>query len=95
MSNYQLIGIDLDSLVSIIRQVVAKELQLIKFKGPNNQEAQLNVVLSRQEAADFLGISTTTLWKLDKSGELPARRIKTKVVYYKNDLLNYLNGETR
>lgn len=90
-----LIGIDLDSLVSIIRQVVAKELQPLKSRETQKKESQLNVVLSRQEAADFLGISTTTLWKLDKSGELPARRINTKVVYYKNDLLNYLNGEKR
>lgn len=90
-----LIGIELDSLVSIIGQVVAKELQPLKSRENQKKESQLNVVLSRQEAADFLGISRTTLWKLDKSGELPARRIKTKVVYYKNDLLNYLNGEIR
>ncbi|MGY0408783.1 MAG: helix-turn-helix domain-containing protein, partial [Polaribacter sp.] len=45
--------------------------------------------LSRKEAAEFLKISETTLWSLDKSQELPARRLRGKVLYLKSDLLNF------
>ncbi|BFP40453.1 hypothetical protein FGF1_12980 [Flavobacteriaceae bacterium GF1] len=89
MENPFLIGIDLESLESIIQQAVAKELQILKLN--EHQKEPEEVISSRQEAADFLGISLTLLWEMDKSGELPAKRIKSKVVYLKGDLIDFLS----
>ncbi len=90
MVQKNVIGIDLETLQSIIGQAVARELQTVKDFLQVEQPVQ-EIILSRQEAADFLGISLTTLWSLDKSRELPSRRIKSKVVYYQSDLTNFLN----
>jgi predicted DNA-binding transcriptional regulator AlpA len=45
--------------------------------------------LTRKETAEFLRISETTLWSLDKSQKLPAKRLNGKVLYLKSDLLNF------
>ena len=90
-NNSKIIGIELESLVSLIGQVVAKELQSLNGHLLKGEEISKDPILSRQEAAAFLGISLTTLWSLDKTRELPSRRIKSKVVYYQSDLTNFLN----
>lgn len=86
-----LIGVDLESLRLIIREAVSKELQTIKDALSKKSSEQKDVLLTRKEAADYLNICRTTLWSLDKSGELPSRRIKSKVFYLQSDLVNYLN----
>ena len=90
MDKSNFIGIDLETLQSIIGHAVATELQTVKDLLTIEKPIR-EIILSRQEAADFLGISLTTLWSLDKSRKLPSRRIKTKVVYYQLDLTNFLN----
>jgi len=91
MRELNVIGIDLGSLKSIIRDAVSIELQTIKNDSSNPSEEQIDVVLNRKEAADFLSICLTTLWKLGKSGQLKPRRINSKVYYLKSDLINFLN----
>ena len=89
LHSVQLIGIDLEGFKSIIRSVVAKVLQedlKIIFENFNPPPDEF---LTRQEAANFLRISETKLWELDKSQKLPARRLDGKVLYLKSDLLNF------
>ena len=79
-----------NDLSSLIRTVLKEELQplllCLKTKNSSNDE-----YLSRKEAAEFLKISETTLWTLDKTQVLPAKRLQGKVLYLKSDLLNFHN----
>jgi predicted DNA-binding transcriptional regulator AlpA len=51
------------------------------------------VLLTKKEACNFLKISETTIWRLEKKGEIPkAIRKGGSVKYRKIDLLNYLNS---
>ncbi|RYC51869.1 helix-turn-helix domain-containing protein [Flagellimonas olearia] len=89
-NDLKVIGIEQDSLVSIIGQVVAKELQdaLPKYEFKTQNEG--DEVLSTKEACELLRISKTTLWRLSKKGAIPVRRLNTKTVFLKSELLNYL-----
>ncbi|MDX8553933.1 helix-turn-helix domain-containing protein [Tenacibaculum sp. 1B UA] len=62
-----------------------RELSLIN----NPKRDSSDYYLSRKEAAEFLKISETTLWNLDKTQKLPAIRLNGKVLYLKSDLLNF------
>ncbi|WP_281778163.1 hypothetical protein [Croceibacter atlanticus] len=82
------IGIDVGSLQSIIRQAVAKELQHIKdFINPVKEDEEL---WTRQQTCDFLQISLVTLWQITRDGLLVSRRIKSKPMYLKSDVMHYL-----
>ncbi|MCH3884404.1 helix-turn-helix domain-containing protein [Tenacibaculum aquimarinum] len=89
VKSVQLIDMDLDGFQMIIGKVVAKVLQenlnpiLERLTQPSDE------FLSRKEAAEFLKISETTLWSLDKTQVLPAKRLQGKVLYLKSDLLNF------
>ena len=77
-----------NDLGSLIKTVLKEELKtlLLLLKAKNSSEDEY---LSRKEAAEFLKISETTLWTLDKSQVLPAKRLQGKVLYLKSDLLNF------
>lgn len=79
-------NIDPEKLVSIIKTVLREELQQLLLSLRSNNE---DSYLSRKEAAKFLKISTTTLYTLDKTQVLSARRLNGKVLYLKSDLLNF------
>ncbi len=85
----QLIDLDLDGFQNIIRRVVAKVLQEDLYPILENLMQPSDEFLSRKEAAEFLKISETTLWSLDKTQVLPAKRLQGKVLYLKSDLLNF------
>lgn len=72
----------------LIQKIIKEELKQILFlmKNKNTNEDQ---VLTRKEAAAFLKVSETTLWTLDKTQVLPAKRLNGKVLYLKSDLLNF------
>ncbi|SEE18722.1 Helix-turn-helix domain-containing protein [Tenacibaculum sp. MAR_2010_89] len=70
----------------LIQKIIKEELKQILSLIKNTNEDQ---VLTRKEAAAFLKISETTLWTLDKTQVLPAKRLNGKVLYFKSDLLNF------
>jgi excisionase family DNA binding protein len=51
------------------------------------------ILLTKKEACELLRVSTTTIWRLEKKGEItkPIRK-GGSVKYRKTDLLNYLNS---
>lgn len=59
-------GIDLEKIKSTIRNVVASVLQANKTLFSRNSTKFSDEYLSRKEAAKFLKISVTTLWRLDR-----------------------------
>ena len=80
---------------SLLSTVVCEQLQefktiLFQLIKTNTEE----VLLSRKETAEFLKISETTLWSLDKTQVLPAKRLNGKVLYLKSDLLNFFKNKT-
>lgn len=81
----QLHRIDPDGLVEIIKLIIKEELKQLSSLLKNNRDDKY---LTRKQAADFLHISSTSLYNLDKSQKLPARRLNGKVLYLKSDLLN-------
>jgi hypothetical protein len=93
MKSVQLIDLDLEMFKSILKKAVATVLQesfellLEHLKRPSDE------YLSRKEAAEFLKVSETTLWNLDKTQVLPAKRLNGKVLYLKSELLNLPNQE--
>lgn len=52
-------------------------------------------LLTDKEAAQFLRLSTLTLWRLRKRGELPFVRIATKLLYKKSDLIALIECNQR
>lgn len=84
----QLHKMDPNDLSSLIKSVLKEELKslLLNLKTNNSSADEY---LSRKEAAEFLKISKTTLWNLDKTQVLPATRLNGKVLYLKSDLLNF------
>ncbi len=84
------IDFDLEEFQNIIRNSVASVLkeQNELLIGTSKRDSS-DYYLSRKEAAEFLKISETTLWSLDKKQILPAKRLHGKVLYLKSDLLNF------
>lgn len=77
-----------ESLMQMFRNLLKDEIKkLIK----ESKVSETDCFLTRNEAAEFLKISKTTLWSLDKSQILPAKRLSGKVLYRKSDLLNFSN----
>jgi excisionase family DNA binding protein len=76
---------DLGVLIkSVLREELKPLLLHIKTKSSSDDE-----FLTRKEAAEFLKISNTTLYTLDKTQVLPAKRLRGKVLYLKSDLLSF------
>ncbi len=49
-------------------------------------------LMTKQEVAEYLRVSTKTVERLVKTGELPVYRIKTNVRYKKEDVEKYLEN---
>lgn len=52
-------------------------------------------VLSRSEAANYLNVGVTTLWRLTKSGDLTSIQIGTRRLYREEDLTSFLEARLR
>lgn len=52
-------------------------------------------VLSRSEAATYLNVGVTTLWRLTKSGDLTSIQIGTRRLYREEDLSSFLEARLR
>lgn len=52
-------------------------------------------LMTEKEAAEFLRLSTLTLYRLRKSGELPYVRLASKLFYKRSDLIDLIERQTR
>jgi hypothetical protein len=93
MNKNQIAVLETNELRSILVSVVNE--QLMEFKKGIVKLIEKNTFsdeyLTRKSAAEFLKISETTLWSLDKTQKLPAKRLNGKVLYLKSELLTFLN----
>ena len=80
----QLINITEEKLTTNILLALKKELEQLKKEFQPKQQSQW---ISRNDTADMLGVSFTTLTNWHKKGVLKAYSIGTRV-YYKLDEVN-------
>ena len=81
-------GISKDDLENLIREAVKKEI--FEALPLSNQPEENHVIITRQEAAEFLGVSLNTLNDWTKRGILQAYRVGTRIRYKKSDVINAL-----
>ncbi|MEN3324806.1 helix-turn-helix domain-containing protein [Mariniflexile soesokkakense] len=76
---------EIRSLFSSMVKERLYKFRKIYFKK-NRKNLNSDLYLSRNAAAEFLKISKTTLWRLDKNQNLPAQRLNGRVYYFMSDL---------
>ncbi len=52
-------------------------------------------IFTDKEAAEYLRISQVTLWRERKARKITFRRAASKIIYTREDLLNYLEQNKR
>ena len=62
-----------------------------KNKVDQNQAGKQGL-LTTQEAADFLRVSTRHLWTITESGRIPRIKVRRCVRYKMDDLVRYIDG---
>ncbi len=67
-----------------------RQLPLKKNEGIEQRQ-----IYTDREAAEYLRIGQTTLWRLRKAGKISFRRAASKIIYTQNDLESYLNSTKR
>jgi hypothetical protein len=89
----RLIDLKVSDLIDLISESVATELtkvnDLLTSNVVNKPQEEL---LTREETSKLLKLSYTTLWKHDKTGILPAKKLGHKVFYLRADVMNKLNN---
>jgi len=83
MTNLIMTSYSIDELRTQLIEPLAKDLQELRT---HNQEPE--TVLSRKEAAKFLGVTLVTLHDWTKRGLIDCGRIGVRVFYKKSELLN-------
>lgn len=71
---------------------ISTDRQMLIDKNKRNDQRQ---IFTDREAAAYLRIGQTTLWRLRKGGKISYRRASAKLVYTRADLDNYLEGTKR
>ncbi len=88
MDGIYISAISKDDLENLLRKVVKEEIN--EALPDSNQSEQNHVIITRQEAANLLGVSLNTLNDWTKRGILQSYRIGTRIRYNKADVLNAL-----
>ncbi len=92
--NDMVVQMTVGNLKALIKQTVE---EVIKQKGNKKpkKEKKGNKLMTREEVEKFLGVSDTTLYNWNKSGELPAQKIGRRVYYKKDEIVAKLrNSQT-
>jgi predicted DNA-binding transcriptional regulator AlpA len=88
----RLIDLKVSDLIDLISESVATELTRVKDLLTSNVNKSEKELLTREEVSKLLKLSYTTLWKHDKTGILPAKKLGHKVFYLRADVMNKLNN---
>lgn len=79
---------DLRALISKVREEVQALREELIGHTPTTQ------LLTRDEAADYLRISTRTLDDMEEAGEIQAVRIRGRVLYHRETLEAYIQSQS-
>jgi len=66
-----------------------------ELSNAKNEAIECQRIYTDREAAAYLRIGQTTLWRLRKAGKISFRRVASKIIYTQNDLENYLKSTKR
>jgi hypothetical protein len=88
----QLIQLSVQDLKDLISSCLASEVEKLGKVIQLNPIQSEEELLTREETSKLLKLSYTTLWKHDKTGILPAKKLGHKVFYLRADVMNKLNN---
>lgn len=90
----QIIQIENTNADDFKNEIINGVITALKSFGEHSQN-NIEIILSREEAAKLLSISLVTLWDLTRKDKIPAFRIGNKVRYKKSDVLNALTQKNQ
>jgi predicted DNA-binding transcriptional regulator AlpA len=88
----QLIQLSVKDLTDLISSCLASEVEKLGRVIQLNPIHQEEELLTREEVSKLLKLSYTTLWKHNKTGVLPAKKLGQKVFYLRADVMDKLNN---
>ncbi len=93
MSNQILnfVNISLEDMTSIMRKIIASELQKAKELNSPTPKDDSDKILTREEVCKLLKVSTTTLHNWNISKILVNQKVGRRVYYMTSDVLAVLN----
>jgi len=53
----------------------------------------MKITLTVKEAAELLGVSTTTVYAMVREGQVPHTRIRSKIVFHRQTIEGWLSGQ--
>lgn len=87
-----LVHVSIEDMTSIMREVVATELQKVKeLISATPKEDDSEKILTREEVCKLLKVSTTTLHNWKNDGVLINHKVGRRVYYMKSDVMAKLN----
>lgn len=87
-----LVHVSIENMTSIIREVVATELQKVKeLISLTPKEDDSDKILTREEVCKLLKVSLTTLFNWNNDKTLVNYKVGRRVYYMKADVLALLN----
>ncbi len=78
------INLSVEQLTDLVKQIVVEALCEHKPQNVNDETK----FITRKEAAKLLGVSLVTLMKWTKEGVITGYKIKTRVKYNENEVIN-------
>ncbi len=94
IQNLNLVHVSLEDMTSIMREVVATELQKVKnlyTEAPKDAKDVLVPTLTRKQVCIILGVCEATLHNWNKNKILVNFKVGRKVHYRESDVLAILN----
>ncbi len=86
-----LVHVSLEDMTSIMREVVASELQKVKNLNTEVPKDDSDNILTREDVCKLLKVSTTTLYNWNNDKILVNYKVGRRVYYRKSDVLAILN----
>lgn len=88
----------IEMLLLAVIQELRNEIEEIVSEKTTDLITKINVIdektseslLSIKEAAEFLGVSTATLWRMRKAGNIPEYMIGAQVYFKRSEILKSL-----
>jgi hypothetical protein len=92
LKNLNLVHVSIEDMTSIMREVVATELQKVKeLISITPKEDESDKILTREEVSKLLKVSLTTLFNWNNDKTLVNYKVGRRVFYMKTDVLALLN----
>lgn len=66
---------------------------MLRIAKKHREQDADSLTVNASEAAKLIGISQRTLWQLSRQGVIPCIRAGRRVLYSKDMLKKYVNGE--